>query len=464
MSIDNIDTAVLRGVRNDRRPDALTEKGKDYLRTVLDPYHDFHSPGVGIPSLNSGSTYLRTIRLRQPLLVPALVPGVTAWELHVMTTPVYCEQTAGAISSVLSGTGSAADPYLVKNSSTVDPDARTLSHVCYAWVPTNSALGLMDPLAQFSALPIGSPDWGSYRLVSSGFEVHNSTPELYRSGTVTTWRANNVCEVTNVRMADQNAFGLARVYNGIPATLALANQFPTSRTWEAASGCYVVSSPDFNDVGFKSYDEGTIVIRTGATVGTARLSLACGGLIDVDVGPDASRLVYRSGIVPSGAIFSSIAPESTFTLDCRVLVEVSPDLTSQDLSIASQPSASDPVALELAALAFAQLPSGVPASFNAAGDWFRMVLSTIGSVAPLVAGLVPHAGAKAALTAVGGVSNVAARALDARQRVLPSDSPALRTVAPPPTPTVRVRARAPAPAARRPAPASSGSGTRRRRR
>lgn len=454
-STDAIDSVVVRAARADRRPDALTDRGKDYLKLVLDPYHDFNVRGTGVPALDTGSTYLRNIRLRQALVVPAVVPGVTSWELHVMTTPVYCAQSASILDTTLSGTGTIADPYKSKNTIDLFAGVSQVSHVCYAWVPSNSAFGILDPLTQFSALNIGSPEWGSYRIVASGFEVHNSTPELYRSGTVTTWRANPTQELSSLRLADQNLFAVSRSYNGIPATLQLANQFPTSRTWEAAAGCYVVSSPDFSDVAFKSYDEGCVVIRTGATQGATRRSIIVGGLVDFDVGGSEGRLVYRSGFVPSGAIFSSIAPESTFTLDCRVTVEVSPDLTTSDLSIASQPTASDPVAMELAALAMAALPSGVPASFNAAGDWFRMVLKTIGTVAPLVAGLVPHAGAKAALSVAGAAANAGGAALDARQRVLPAESPALKAPAAPPVP------RAPKPQLP-PAPRRSGPVRRRR--
>lgn len=458
--MDPIDSAVTRAARVDTRPDALTERGKDYLKIVLDPYHDYHVRATGVPTLNAGSTYLRNIRLRNSLVVPALVPGVTAWELHVMTTPVFCAQGAAVLNSRQSGTGPIADRYRVKNTINGFSNINEVSHICYAWVPINDPLGLMSNNVIFNALPIGSPEWGSYRLVSSGFEVHNSTPELYRSGTVTTWRANNTCETSNLRLADMNGIALTRNYNGIPATLALANQFPTSRTWEAASGCYVVSSPDFNDVGFKSFDEGCVVIRTGAATAQTRHSIIVGGICDVDVPGEESPLVFRSGFVPSGAIFSSIAPESTFTLDCRVIVEVSPDLSTSDLSIASQPTAADPVAMELAALAMANLPSGVPASFNAAGDWFRMALKAIGAAAPLVAGLVPHAGVKAALNVGGVVANAASGALDARQRVLASNSPALQaTGTQPPTPanTPRARGRVTTAAPRRSGPVSRRS-------
>lgn len=455
ISSNEIDNVVVRAARADHRPDALTERGKDYIRLVTDPYHDYNVRSTGVPTLNAGSTYLRNVRLRSSLVVPPLVEGVAAWELHVMVTPVYCQQGAAVLYTKFGGLGTLVSPYIVTNeTATIGTPISQMSHICYAWVPIGSALGLLDAKTIFQALPIGSPTWGNYRIVSSGFEVHNSTPELYRSGTVTTWRANNTMELTNLRItAGANKFALARTYTGIPANLALANQFPTSRTWDAAAGCYVVATPDFNDLAFKSYDEGCVVIRTGAVTnvgGVGRGSLIVGGLLDAD-GDVYSAVVYRSGIVPCGAIFSSIAPESTFTLDCRVVVEVSPDLTSNDLSIASQPTAADPVAIELAALAMAQLPSGVPASFNAAGDWFRMVLKAIGTVAPLVAGLVPHPAAKAALSVAGVASNAATQALDARQRVLASKSPALRTTSAPPDNRLKPRP-VPGAAPRRPAP------------
>lgn len=427
MSIDDIDTTVLRGVRNDRRPDALTDEGKRYLRQALDPYHDFNVGNTGVPSLNSGATYCRNIRLTRSIAYPTGTSPTGAWDLHIMTTPAYCQQSATTFTSTLGGVGTIASPYTVSNGLGTGFALDQISHVCYAWAPTGSTMGILDSAALWYALPIGSPDWGAYRIVSSGFEVHNTTPELYRSGSVTTWRSNPQVELTAVKFNGDTArnFAVCRSYQGIPATLALANQMATSRTWEAAAGAYVVSAPDYDDLAFKAYDEGAVVIKTGAVsaVGsTTRSSIIVGGLINPQAPFNTSTLVYRSGIVPAGAVFSGLDPASTFRLDCRVLVEISPDLSSNDLSLAGQPTTSDPVALELAALAFSRLPSGVPVGSNAAGDWFRMVLKTIGQVAPLVAGLVPHPVAKVVVGAVGSAANAAHQLIPNRaQRMLPAD-------------------------------------------
>lgn len=418
---DPIDTAITAAHRADRRPDALTESGKRYLRHALDPYHDFNVGNVGVPTLNSGATYCRNVRLARTITYPDAASPTDAWDLHIFTTPVFCQQAAGVLNSDLHGSGTVADPYAVKNQ--VGGFALTqISHVCYAWAPSGSPLGILDDTAIWAALPIGSPDWGAYRVVSSGFEVHNITPELYVGGSVTTWRSNPQIELTNtVLSGTPTRSAVSRSYQGIPATLSLANQMTTSRTWEAKAGAYVVSAPDYDDLAFKTYDEGAIIIRTGAesAPGSTRRSVVVGGFI-ASSAAGTSPVVYRSGITPAGAVFTGLSRETILRLDCRVLVEVSPDFSTNDLSLAGQPVTPDPVALELAALAFSRLPSGVPVGANAAGDWFRAVIRTIGQVAPLVAGIVPHPVVQRVAGVVGTVAGAANRILDARQRMLPA--------------------------------------------
>ena len=100
-------------------------------------------------------------------------------------------------------------------------------------------------IALGSSSPYNNGNASQVRTVSFGYELHNTTAEINRSGSLTVYRAPpNYHDVNLFSKRDGvvSPFG-ARHINQLPDSIETATNYPNTRTWEAAKGVYSVCLP-----------------------------------------------------------------------------------------------------------------------------------------------------------------------------------------------------------------------------
>lgn len=261
--------------------------------------------------------------------------------------------------------------------------------------------------------PTEDNDQSNIRLVAGGFEVHNDTPELYKGGSVTCYSQPNHWsepQLTQIGEVGDTNVGLTLGARTPPILISDAVAYPGARTWAACDGCYVPLRLDLSEGNsFKNRSSAFPILRT-----------ADSGLITAashKVVPHVANQVILNGLAgsatvanvnswldcpieTSGAFFTGLSIETVLTLDVRFITELAP--TSNNiamLSMCSPSAAHDPTALSCYTHCLQKLPPGVPVSMNEKGDFWRMVLKTAATAAPVVAPLAGVLGPEAALAA-----------------------------------------------------------------
>ena len=386
---------------------ASTKDGSDWLTCVTDPYHDNNLRVAGVPSAQPSFSYTRQYKQRLALQRPTGAAFSGNWDCHIFFSDVM--DRTWQYRSTRSATGYQAHGGLSERG------LITIVHV-----PTGESLNSGN--AVWTSMPLDLPFSVGARVIGAAFEVHDTTPEMYRGGAITCWKA------APVRVQDYTATtGLgpspASVTSctGVPSTLELANMLPTSRTWRASEGALVVAQPDFTQMEFQKERFGNAFLECETT---DELDGAV-GLYSVS-SADAERARFRSsGLVCSGIIVSAQGEFSTLTLDCRVLVECSPGMDHDELALCTPTAQYDPVALATAMRIFHVIPPGVEVKHNSFGSWFKNILSVASKVLPIVATIVPHAGAKAIMGGLAAASGAGAAAMggsNTPRSVLPATS------------------------------------------
>lgn len=375
---------------------AGTVPGSAWVSQVTDPYHDYNLVLQGVPDRNPSLSFVRQYKHRVTASVP---PNYGDYDCHVFFTPcLYQTPVRDARRYPPNNTpGGVPTPLKYTSASGGSFDMSIVTVIIVpAGQPTTSALRIVKNLGPIATAALGmSPS----RVVSAGFEVHNTTAKLYEGGSVTVWKGN---ELRSTDFFEGTNAAIVDVSIGAPAGVSLANALPSSRTWEASRGAYCVGQPDFNDMQFQTCRAHSFFTASSED---ASNSWFFGFAGPVDPGsavfPELNVGYVPTGLVPSGAIFSGLNENSVLTIDSRVVIEYCPSLSSADIALASPTAMYDAEAIATAAKIFDLLPPGVPVDFNSAGDWFRMILRAGGKVLQTVAPLLPHPAAKVAGSAVG---------------------------------------------------------------
>lgn len=393
-----------------RRHLAGTRPGSAWVSQVTDPYHDYNLVLQGVPDRNPSLSFLRQYKHRLTIAVP---PGFGDYDAHIFFTPcLYQTPVADARryppNNVPGGTPTTLR-YGTAGHSSCDFSVVT-AIVVPSGQPTSSTSRLVFNLGPIAT---GALAMSPARVVSAGFEVHNTTAKLYEGGSVTVWKGN---ELRSTDFYEDANAAIIDVSIGAPSTVVLANALPNSRTWEASKGVYCVGQPDFSDLSFQTSRSHSFFTASGEDA-TNSWFFGFAGPVDPGstVFPEHNVGYVPTGLVPSGAIFCGLNENSVLTADCRVVVEYCPSLSTADIALASPTAMYDAEAIATAAKIFDLLPPGVPVDFNGAGDWFRMVLRAGGQALQSVAGLIPHPVAKVAAAAGGRLIEHIAREREPRR-------------------------------------------------
>jgi len=238
---------------------------------------------------------------------------------------------------------------------------------------------------------------GQSRIIGSGFEVHNVTPELYVGGTVTVSKTpqfnapSSVCGTllesnNSTRVSGNTQLGTISLCP--PGDIGLAMLLPGSRQWEAKKGAYCVQTIDIEDNPAQVQANRAHVYVSSDFNGTSYGSSTCYALAtigtNIQLNSQYTGAAPGSKVVPmdsSSAYFTGLPNQSVLTLTVVQIIETFPSVASPLVTLATDTPDYDPLFYELYKRANQMLPVGVAAGENASGDFWDKVLETIGSLA-----------------------------------------------------------------------------------
>jgi hypothetical protein len=402
--------------------DGMSEDGRKWLVLALDPFHDYNVGLAGMPDHDTGATAIQFIRGKRTITRPINLGVGELWDAHITTMPwqetFQCRGLSGACNNRDHRYVAAQDDEQLGTLSYVTHETNSVGFPNGSWV--------VDTKREFYGIsPTDDNSNSMHKIIGGGFEVHNDTPELTRSGNVAVYTApQSVAQSIKYVSHDAGTtefFQDSLVCRQPPAKVTDAALYPETRNWTAAQGCYVpfrlnlAQGSEFHPmkvatpVVLRQDDtEGTVVYGMMAksdTVGANASGMALPG-----ISTTGSAGFHESGLNTTGAYFSGLSRETVLTLDYLFIVEMAPTAANKAMLAMTSPTALyDPVALREYCNIVSRLPPGVPVAMNTKGSWFRGIMKTAAQVAHVAAPIAAIAGQPAIASAVyagGSVANV----------------------------------------------------------
>lgn len=355
----------------------IPKQVSEVLTSIVDPYHDFNLRPTGYPDGKATISAIQRIATRADISCPFTLAAGDTWDFHVFTTPLH------NVSSM--------QPALISQNNNVITADLALSYqqlgpVNILYKRYNGAGTVIG--TQLVPLDAVQNTLNTQcRTVSLGFELHNTTAQLYRSGALTVYRAPVLCnddvDVTLTTIGPAlTSWYHASFIGQVPYTLADAQRLPNSRTWEASEGAYCVALP-YHDNKFSPLMTQNIILKAGILDNSVliRRATTSANLVQVTMSPLSCPGVMSSRFSDAN---------STFTLDMRQVLECVPTSdNSTIISFATTAPPADRAFLKLYKAMYNNVPAGVPVHFNSAGDWFRMIGQLVKEALPSLAALLP---------------------------------------------------------------------------
>lgn len=361
-------TTALTGAANPK----ITQETMDQIAMVTDPYHDKNLRLSGYPDGLSVTSTLRRQAGQTTISCPFPLTAGLSWDFLVFTTPMHYKtpmqrrQSQGVANGLF---GSSIMRLMVG--------------------PVNVLYRLYDKdgnMTNWQVTPLGddldNQSMGPTRTVALAYELHNTTAEIYKSGSLTSYRNNVECDRVDLMMNSQVMdipISLTRLLTLSP-TLERVQMLPNCRTWEASDGVYSVSLPT-PDNPYCSSSFQNICIYNGLEIED---DIWCFSTDRETTMPCWSKLST------TGTLSSKITNvHQTFTLDYRQVLEIAPIIGSPLLAYATTSPARNPVFLELYEKIFNSLECAVPVHYNSAGEWFRRISRLVKEHLPTVISILP---------------------------------------------------------------------------
>lgn len=370
-------SSALTGAANPK----ITQETMDQIAMVTDPYHDKNLRLSGYPDGLTVTSTLRRQAGQVTISCPFTLGAGNSWDFVIFTTPLHYKTPM-----YLRGTGGVNVNSLARVTDTYDVIG-----------PVNVLYRLYDSSGQAiqqTVVALGEDHQmeasGPTRTVALAYELHNTTPEIYKSGSLTSYRNNVECDrvdllqtvsiptspATNLNVP----ISLTKLLTMKP-TLPEIQMLPNCRTWEASEGVYSVSLP-VPDNPYCSSSFQNICIYNGNSSQTK--DIWCYSPLPVQYMPCWSKLST------TGTISSLLTNNyHTFTLDFRQVLEISPTVGSPLLAYSTTAPARNPVFLELYERMFNSLECAVPVHYNSAGEWFRRVTKLVKENLPAIISILP---------------------------------------------------------------------------
>lgn len=390
----------------------LTKDGKAWIIQSVDPFHDLPIMPIGIPDGNTDQSV--------PLLVKRELQlnwsGTNNWDCSIWLDQILRPYTTTA------GAFTAGGGALLPNSNPSVALGGINAISVDSGMSTDFSTTALPPGLLVRSLPL--PDQytqGLYSISAIGFEVYNTTSDLYKQGSVLVWRMPNAQAQRDTMFNLRGYPLLAEVHPLPPRDIAAARQLTNSKQWEAKEGCYVVAAMDGEWQGAR-LPERRAVVRSdtldqqfGHSQATIDGTFLSNDLVPYSYSVNGTTydLELPSAVVTHpfsmcGAYFTGLSPQTTLTLVVNYYLERYPTQATADLIPLARPRPRyDPLALEIYSQIIGDMPPGVPVKDNGLGTWFAEAVSNI---APYVSGAlsaIPHPIAQGAALAAKTAGKVA---------------------------------------------------------
>jgi len=382
-------------------PASLNPESKDWLISALDPFHDFEHPIEGAPDQVVSRSYTR--KYTQSLTVSAAADDdnieIQFYGFHGAKLNRFSEWGADYVCDPPDTSVSLAPITILSKNGAAWP---TIGHY---FAGTATKLGNM-----FTAHVDDVPS----RLVSLGLEVNDVTPTLYRKGTVHANHLSGESEILNVGRFDATPVTPVHSSNlfirkpTVPISATGLIQIPGAYMGPSSKGIYVAAR--LNEVqpparGQITYPNGTL---TGAHQPLVLLSEAWGSTTPAEhlytqVSDSPMGMYFEenecgsawrdSGFMPFVVGFSGLSAETVLQISVVTTTEYFPQVTHPfECGLATFSPVYDPEAFRVYHEVMRTLPSAVPVGMNAAGDYWRMVISAARKVVSVARRTAPYAG------------------------------------------------------------------------
>lgn len=197
----------------------ITPEACDWVKSALDPFHDLQLDHLrGYPDVSTEPTVV--VKVRQALTV-SRPPGLGDnynWDCHIVTSPIDfqpCESPAvrvgravpfgnGArptndVAGLIQGSDATIthrmDGLLINSVPSVGTEGANMTYTP-EHCPTSAQQGYqLQHINLDDYLDFHETDLGVYRILYSGFEVVNTTAQIYKQGAVTVYEYGNSYEV-----------------------------------------------------------------------------------------------------------------------------------------------------------------------------------------------------------------------------------------------------------------------------
>lgn len=410
------DSAVLKAII-ERSGVKVSDSGVAWLGTALNPFSDFQQNLVGYPDANAQPSNVMMYSSQLNVTAPASAAGGN-YDCYIVDTAVDCDPsiTCGYI---------AADAHnsVADYTSVGYPVVSTVYPLTVMTGPSGADVSPLSTAGTEVVQGLFSRNIPKMfgRVIAKGFEVSNTTAEIYKQGTVTCAIVPAVPDqAINVELVDTAAVAesqvqIMKVNPRFPVTVSELRTIPQSSQWEAAKGVYFVprisSSPYIErpdlPTGNYFYD------GTHQVVSAAKSGYVYGGKT-FPVLSTSAHDTFSTGV----AFFQGLSNQTTLTVSFRTVVEYFPDPGSQLITEASPSAVYDPFVLQIYNEAVKVAPFAVPVGQNAAGDFFRKVLGAVRYAAPVIAAAVsiPFPRAGNAVMMAGRMAKASGRVVRKQQK------------------------------------------------
>jgi len=376
----------------------ISEAGKQWLIAAFDPYHDGPIDCSGYPDSNGQNSVVQCVTKT----VTITSGSSSNWDCHIVdfpflgpdtsVKPFYFAYTAPGDSTgaVTPGAFSQANGTILNcpMGGFVTMNFETSANNVNVFSNTNISGEVNTLNIPFEYLQ------NPYRIIAKGWEIYNTSTELYKGGSILTYNqpVSNYQTASTVQVA-----GLETPYYGYvsaclmqipPKTLGEAMLLTGSRQWEAKEGAYVIPKIHSRD----------IPTNLGNYVQPLYYSNTPG---DTNwIAPGFNANTPFNGLFPAnmnwtefdqaGVIVSGLVPEAALTLNVRWFIETFPTSGSVLQTLARPSPLLDPNAMNLYAELSHRSPISVEVKYNGFGDWFNEAVSAVQSVAmPVMKTMLP---------------------------------------------------------------------------
>lgn len=364
----------------------MSEAGKHWLMAAVDPFHDKPLQINGYPDGTPGKSLVQCVKMSTDVSKPSALPAGATWDFMINTDNLLTPKPLLPF-SVFSG--GLYQPTAVAAPGIVSATAGGL--IIRSGISGEQLNGYNGSATNtLKTVSIGNEFLeGKLRVLAMGFEVCNTTADLYKNGAVTVFEVPQELPEERFTVSFGNQTGgtpptasagscsLLKV-SSMPNTISQATQITGAQTWEAKDGCYCVCRQNglFNPA-VSPKAVGALMTFSDSVqpypVPTSPGYINASGGTSFTVN-DSITIPFHS----KGAYFTGLNENSTFRVNYNVWIERFPTPSEINfLSLATESCDYDPQALEAWAIISGEAPSGVMFKENGLGDWFTGQIASL---------------------------------------------------------------------------------------